>query len=286
MTKRMRILFLLTLFLFFRGKADIFADSTELANVNDVSITTEIFEKRMSRLTQERMGPEGFDSLEVKKELLDGLISEELLNQEGRRLKLHQSKAVTEQINDLTRQLVVRETVNQIVKNKVTPEAMKQFYGKNQTAYREVHAQHILLKTEDEAKAIKKKLDEGADFSTLAKEASGDQGSAKNGGDLGFFMKVQMVKPFSDAAFSMKDNEISEPVKSNFGYHVIKVLESRTPTFDKLSAQQQQFLRSEMIQWEITQLKEKSKIVVHEARLKDVGKSHGHSEGESDSHGH
>jgi len=251
----------------------------ELANVNGISISTELFERRMQVLTRERQGD--FSGLEIKEELLDGLITEEILDQEGRRLKLDKSKNVMDRVNELTTQLVIREFVNNIVRNKITPETMQVFYKKVQGDFRQVHAKHILVKTEEEAKAARKKLDEGADFSTLAKEISKDQGSAAKGGDLGFFMEIQMVKPFSEAAFSMKKNEISDPVKSNFGYHIIQVLDMRTPDFDTLSAQQQQKLRSDMINSEIEALKKKATITINKEALKEVGPPpHEHAPGE------
>jgi len=90
----------------------------------------------------------------------------------------------------------------------------------------EVRARHILVKTEDEAKAIITQLADGADFAKLAKEKSTGP-SGKNGGDLGYFTKAQMVTPFAEAAFALDTGEVSEPVKSRFGWHVIKVEDKR-----------------------------------------------------------
>ncbi|MBN8095823.1 peptidylprolyl isomerase, partial [Vibrio vulnificus] len=84
----------------------------------------------------------------------------------------------------------------------------------------------ILVETEDEAKAVKAELDKGADFAELAKKKSKDPGSA-DGGDLGFFTKEQMVPEFSTVAFSLEPGKISDPVKSQFGWHIIKVEEKR-----------------------------------------------------------
>lgn len=95
----------------------------------------------------------------------------------------------------------------------------------------EIKASHILVEDEKEAKDIKKQLDEGADFAELAKEHSTDEGSAENGGDIGFFTyQDNLVPEFKDAAFEMKLDEISDPVKSEFGYHIIKVTD--IPTFE------------------------------------------------------
>ncbi|MFP4537473.1 MAG: peptidylprolyl isomerase [Dichotomicrobium sp.] len=111
----------------------------------------------------------------------------------------------------------------------VTDEAAKVLYDERIGSAEpepEVKARHILVKTEDEAKAIAKQLADGADFAELAKEKSTGPSSA-NGGDLGFFSKEQMVTPFAEAAFKMEKGEISEPVKTRFGWHVIKVEDKR-----------------------------------------------------------
>jgi peptidyl-prolyl cis-trans isomerase C len=118
--------------------------------------------------------------------------------------------------------------------HKVYDEAVKQM-GNEQ----EVHARHILVPTEDEAKAIAAELKKGADFATLAKEKSKDPGAA-DGGDLGYFTKDQMVPEFSDAAFKLDKGQISDPVHTQFGWHIIKIEDKRTkptPTFDQVKAQ-------------------------------------------------
>src|ERR1700743_309014 len=110
-----------------------------------------------------------------------------------------------------------------------TDEAMKKVYddaAKQITSEQEVHARHILVETEDEAKEVEKELKAGADFAELAKKKSKDPG-ASDGGDLGFFTKDQMVPEFSAVAFSLQPGQISDPVKTQFGWHIIKVEEKR-----------------------------------------------------------
>ena len=118
--------------------------------------------------------------------------------------------------------------------HKVYEEAVKQMASEE-----EVHARHILLPTEDEAKAVLAELKKGADFAALAKEKSKDPGGSE-GGDLGYFTKDQMVPEFSAVAFKLGKGELSEPVKSQFGWHIIKVEDKRTkptPSFDQVKAQ-------------------------------------------------
>ena len=101
---------------------------------------------------------------------------------------------------------------------------------------KEYNAAHILVKTEEEAKALKTQLDDGADFATLAQESSTD-GAAANGGDLGWFSDGMMVKPFQDAVFAMEVGAISDPLETQFGWHLIQLKETRiksAPTLDDM----------------------------------------------------
>lgn len=128
---------------------------------------------------------------------------------------------------------------------------------------KELRARHILVKTEDEAKAIVKELDGGADFAELAKTKSTGP-SGPTGGDLGFFGAGRMVPEFDKAVFAMKTGEHSKaPVKTQFGWHVIKLEESRDkalPTFDQVKEQLRGAMQSEKLQKAIDDLRAKAKI--------------------------
>src|SRR5947209_8388527 len=126
----------------------------------------------------------------------------------------------------------------------------------------EVHARHILVETEDEAKAVVAELKKGADFAELAKAKSKDPGSA-DGGDLGYFTKDQMVPEFSEVAFKLDKGQLSDPVKSQFGWHVIKVEDKRErqpPEFDKVKDQLENFLVRKSQSELITKLRGEGKI--------------------------
>ncbi|MDT3699910.1 MAG: peptidylprolyl isomerase [Thermincola sp.] len=113
---------------------------------------------------------------------------------------------------------------------KISEDEKKKYFEENKATFgqpKQVKASHILVETEDKAKEIKEKLAKGEDFAKLAKENSTDPGSKENGGDLGFFGSGQMVKEFEDAAFALKVGEISAPVKTQYGYHIIKVTETK-----------------------------------------------------------
>jgi peptidyl-prolyl cis-trans isomerase C len=129
----------------------------------------------------------------------------------------------------------------------LTDDAMHKLYDeaiKQTPNEEEVHARHILVPTEAEAKDIEAQLKNGADFATLAKEKSKDPGAA-DGGDLGYFTKDQMVPEFADAAFKLEKGQISDPVKTQFGWHIIKIEDKRirpTPTFDEVKGQLQNYI--------------------------------------------
>lgn len=129
----------------------------------------------------------------------------------------------------------------------VTEEAVRAEYDKFVADFQsaeEVHAAHILVQTKEEADAIKAELDGGADFAEIAKEKSIDPGSGANGGDLGFFAQGMMVPEFETAAFALANpGDVSEPVQSQFGWHIIKLIEKREsqpPAFEQVAPQIQQ----------------------------------------------
>jgi peptidyl-prolyl cis-trans isomerase C len=150
-------------------------------------------------------------------------------------------------------------------KSAITDEALHQTYDeavKSQGGQEEVRARHILVEAEDEAKAILEQLKGGADFATLAKEKSKDPGAAE-GGDLGYFTKDQMVPEFAEVAFKMYPGQLSNPVKTQFGWHIIKLEDKRTkqpPDFAKVKEQIESFLARKAQTEFITKLRQTAKI--------------------------
>ena len=145
-------------------------------------------------------------------------------------------------------------------------ESMRELYTetvKNLKPETEVRASHILVETEDQAKDIVKRIKAGEDFAKLATELSKDPGSGQQGGDLGFFTKERMVPEFSAAAFALAPGQVSDPVKSQFGYHVIKLVDKRekpVPTYDEVKDQIEQFMFRKNQQETIKALREAGKI--------------------------
>ena len=165
----------------------------------------------------------------------------------------------------LRSKLLMGYELQQEAKTALTDEALKQTYDeavKSMSGQEEVHARHILVEGEDEAKAILEQLKAGADFATLAKEKSKDPGAAE-GGDLGYFTKDQMVPEFADVAFKMYPGQLSNPVKTQFGWHVIKVEDKRIkqpPEFEKVKDQIEAYLARKAQTDFIAKLRQSAKV--------------------------
>ncbi len=164
------------------------------------------------------------------------------------------------------KKLLLEEFLTIEAKKAVTPDAIKKLYDetvKTLPPEQEVRARHILLETEDEAKDVVEKLKKGGDFAKIAAELSKDPGSGQIGGDLGFFAKERMVPEFADAAFKLEVGGLSAPVKSQFGWHVIKVDEKRTkplPPLEEVRDQIAQYLERKAQQDTIIGLRAQAKI--------------------------
>jgi peptidyl-prolyl cis-trans isomerase C len=183
--------------------------------------------------------------------------------------KMMEQFNVTEDIikKDIAREIAIKKLIDErFVKNiSVTDEEAKEYYEKNKGNFHRpesIRASHILIKVdenasnEEKAKAkerilgIKKKLENGGEFAELAKEFS-EGPSAANAGDLGYFRRGQMVKPFEGAAFSMQPGQVSDVVETRFGYHLIKVIDKTaesTASFDDLKDRITVFLKQEKVQ--------------------------------------
>ena len=148
---------------------------------------------------------------------------------------------------------------------------LKAYYEKHKEDFETAKASHILVQDEKAAKEIKKKLDDGGDFSKLAKEYSIDTATASKGGDLGEFKRSDMVTEFSDAAFSIKLNTISDVIKTDYGYHIIKVTERKQKTYEQAKDQVEKAYLSEhakSYQDVIKKLKKDDKVEIKDKDLK------------------
>jgi peptidyl-prolyl cis-trans isomerase C len=195
----------------------------------------------------------------LQAQLVEGLIAQKLAADAAREAGLDKDPDYKARVKRVENQILEDMWIDRQVEKGLTPERLKQAY--DAAPKREVKASHILVKTEEEAKAIIDALAKGGDFAALAREKSLDTGSGAAGGELGYFQPDQMVPEFAEAVTALKPGEVSKtPVKSQFGYHVIKVEDSRTVSFEdseaELRAQETEKLRDEVM----AQLRDKAKI--------------------------
>ncbi|HTO84819.1 MAG TPA: peptidylprolyl isomerase [Methylomirabilota bacterium] len=186
--------------------------------------------------------------------LVDRLVDLTLLAEEGRKQNLQDDPEVKAEIAQRTEQVIEEALIRRHLKAAMTEDAIKARYDKfvkETPPQSEIRARHILVDTEAEAKDIITQLASGADFATLAKEKSKDPSAKQNGGDLGYFSAGQMVPEFSKAAFAMQVGETSkEPVKTDFGWHVINIEDRRDkapPTLEEARSQIQETLSGELM---------------------------------------
>lgn len=201
-----------------------------IAKVNNTSITKEDFLKE-SQLVPE-WAKQNFSTKDGKERFLEELIKKELIYQDAKNKGLDKDKDIISQVEEFKKMTLLSLVLKKEIEEKVqvSDEDAKDFYNKNQDKFKkgeEVKASHILVDTEKEAKDILARLKKGGDFSKLAMALSKDKGSAAKGGDLGFFTRGRMVPEFEEAVFSLKPGDISAPLKTQFGYHVIKVIERK-----------------------------------------------------------
>jgi peptidyl-prolyl cis-trans isomerase C len=218
-------------------------------------------------LAEEELGPslDKMDPATKQENLLAFLIDMKIVAKAAEAKKIEDRDDFKARLGFARNRLLMDNLLAVEGKAATTDEALKKVYddaAKQITGEQEVRARHILVETEDEAKAVKAELDKGADFAELAKKKSKDPG-ASDGGDLGFFTKDQMVPEFSAVAFALEPGKISDPVKSQFGWHIIKVEEKRNrkaPDFDQVKAQIETYVTRKAQADYVAKLREGAKI--------------------------
>jgi peptidyl-prolyl cis-trans isomerase C len=216
------------------------SSSAAIAKVGSVSITQEDITRELKALPEQIQkmfeGPGGMEKF------VDEMVKKEMLYQEAKKKGLESSPEYKKKVADFQKLTLISVLLEKEIedKAKVSDKEVKDYYETHKSEFAantQVRASHILVKTEDEANKIYDELKHGADFAKLAREKSLDTGSAKNGGDLGFFSRNQMVPEFEKVAFTLKKGEISKPVKTQYGYHIIKVTDRKEGAaleFDKI----------------------------------------------------
>jgi peptidyl-prolyl cis-trans isomerase C len=242
--------------------APAYADTKVLAKVDGVAITQDDVNDAMADIGPGL--PEKLVGAEREKYVLDYVIDLKLVAKKAYADKLDQTPDYARHLAYFHDKLAMEALMGGVAKDAATDDAAKKAYDAAAAAQPpepEIHARHILLATEDEAKKALARVKGGEDFAKVATELSKDP--AGEGGDLGWFTKDRMVPEFSEVAFKMEPGQISDPVKTQFGWHVIKVEEKRTKTFppyDQLKEQALRYVAQKAQSDMITGLRDKAKI--------------------------
>lgn len=206
----------------------------------------------------------------VYPQLLNSMVNATLLEQAARKAKIDQNPQVKEQIAGATTEILANAYVSSLARSEISETKLRTAYdqyAKEAPKTEEVHARHILVPTEQEAKDIIAQLDKGADFATLAKDKTTDPSGKSNGGDLGYFTKQDMVPEFANAAFALKPGEYTKtPVHTQFGWHVIKLEDKRqgkAGTYEQVAPEIAQQMTQQIIGQKLQELRGQGKIELY-----------------------
>jgi peptidyl-prolyl cis-trans isomerase C len=250
-----------------------------ILTVGDLKITAKQFDQVIDTLV-----PENYRSVAHttgRKQMADNLVRMIVLSQEAQKRKLDETPSYKTQVQFQNINILASMAFEQINKETKPPEAdLHKYYDDHKNDYEQVHARHILIRmqgsplpvkpgqkdlTDAEALAkaqdLRKKIQEGGDFAAFAIQESDDTGSGSKGGDLGTFHHGQMVPSFEQAAFALKPGELSEPVKTQFGYHLIKVEGKDVKSFEDAREEIAKQLQPQQTQKAIDTLKNGAAVV-------------------------
>lgn len=250
------------------------AKSRPLATVDGKVITVGDFEKRIEKL------PPYYKALagQKKKDFLEDMVAEQLLYKEALKRGLNRNAEVKELLDEARRKILVAKLIEvEGNKNAGVDEAkIKAFYEAHKEDFvtpLKLRASHIQVDTEEEANEILQKLKAGADFSQLARQYSKDP-SKERGGDIGYFAKGQLMPEIEEVCFKLEVGQISEVIKTQFGYHIIKLTDKKEPRAVELSevkdAIEKEFkdkAQQETLSGLIKNLKSKARIRINEKLL-------------------
>lgn len=204
-----------------------FAQDKSLVTVNGQPITQADIKRAESE-----MGPElaRLPEAQRRQRIIQILVETEVMATAAEADKLGEGPDFEARLKSYRRRALRDSYFDKKIRDTVGDADVKAFYDKQSELMKanpQVRARHILVEKEEDAKALRARIVKGEDFAKLAKENSKDPGSGANGGDLGFIQRGQTVPPFDEMLFKLKPGEMSEPVKTEFGYHIIKVEEHR-----------------------------------------------------------
>lgn len=238
------------------------AFAQNLATVNGKAIPAAKADAMVRQLTAQGQP----DTPQLREIVKEDLINREVLLQEANKKKLADTSAVKSQIENARQSILIRALMaDYISKNPVSESDVRAEYDRMKALYgdKEYHARHILVDNEDEAKSIIAKLNGGASFEELAKQSK-DAGTASKGGDLGWAAPANYVKSFSEAMVGLQKGQITQaPVKSQYGYHVIKLEDVRPlqfPAYEDIKPRIERALQEKKLQAYQESLRAKAKV--------------------------
>lgn len=251
------------------------AGAVELARVNGKPITDKDLMAALGGLTDGQRASVLRDP-NSRRQVVSGLIDQNVLDAEALREKMDLEPAFKQAMLEFRRQYLASHVLMKHIGPEMTDAAARKFYEAHKDRYNtdEVHALHILLPDEQQAReALRKAKAPGADFQALAEKLSRDPSARNNRGDLGFFTRDRMVPEFTDAAFSAKEGEIIGPVKTPYGYHIIKVLQKKvgkTLGYDEVELRVKNDLRQALATNYMGTLRKGAKIQVNDQAIEKL----------------
>jgi peptidyl-prolyl cis-trans isomerase C len=238
------------------------AEDKSIALVNGVNIPQSRLDLRIKVATTQGGQP---DSPEMRKAIRDDLVNLEVISQAAVKAGLDKQPEAAQQIELARQQVLAGAFVQDYAKTHPIADAdLKQEYEalKGRVGNKEYKVSHILVQTEEEAKAVAKRVKKEK-FAKVAKEKSKDPGSKDNGGDLGWTVPTNFVQPFGEAILKLNKGQLSDPVQTQYGWHVIRLEDTRelkVPTFEEVKPQLEKRKQQEAIQKAIADLRDKAKV--------------------------
>jgi parvulin-like peptidyl-prolyl isomerase len=251
-------------------------------SIGDESITAAEFDGILQSLPEQvrtqAQGP-------AKRQMAEQIVRLKLLAAEARKRGLDKDKALQTRIQFQEDNLLAGAVYNKLAEEAaVTEESLRKAYEERKNDFESIQARHILVRfkgspvpsregqaelSEEEALAkaqeLRKQLEGGTDFAELAKKESDDTGSGSAGGDLGTFARGQMVPAFEQAAFNMPAGQLSEPIKTQFGYHLVRVEKKETKSFEDVKQQLESQARPAAARERIEQLRKEASVTIDDA---------------------
>jgi len=248
------------------GEGVVRLGDTEVASIDGTKIYLSDVERSAAAQGLIEVGSPLTPDQPIFQKMLDELIDQRLLALDALRRSLDQEDETRRRLSVARERILGNVLVENHLKDKVSEETVQRMYDE-QAGLRdrgmEVQARHILVKSEEEAKAMIEKLETGSDFSGLAKEFSEDEGSRDKGGDLGYFTRDMLNETFAEIAFNTQTGDLSAPFETEYGWHIIEVLNRRQaaqPSFEEIRGEILNFMTYDEIQTLLKTLRAQGEI--------------------------